>query len=457
MSGAEILPDPEHDEPIMRAIARAYASLLRRGYKSGLDAETRTPHVGAELLRRLGLTRPECPILSIAGSKGKGSSTYFAAIALVATGREPTWITSPQMVLIEERIRSGLKEIDEATFVQHMEAIWPVIREIDAAYAPEGYVGPSAIFLAVALRWRPRPEAMVLEMGRGAAHDEMRLVEPSLGILTPVFGEHREQLGNTLAEIAREKAAVWPTGGSGVSAVQTPAVAAELRSIAGEKRVNVAWEGTDFARVSTRALGQQSVMEFRLPSGQTYVLELPSIRWHLGDNAAPVLAALELLDLLPEPEELATLIRSTTWPARMDVIETDRRFLVDCTVHRSSARRVVDTLAALGEPIEGAVLGIPTDKDVSGVARVVRERTGHLVLTAIERPTLHFDPARLRRLAREVGAEFVPDTEAAFDRIVASSGRRGVVLALGTISFAGWMLRRLGLTGSVVRPTGARA
>jgi len=424
-------------------------SFLYRSFRRALpfvkgrrDRERRRPSHTRLLLDRLGSPDREMEAVVVTGSKGKGSTSAFLASFLQAAGFRTGLFTGPHLVFFEERIRVDGRAIPEKDFIRLSRAVEPEARRIEAALPPGEYLGPVGLLLALALLWfRERGvEVAVLECGRGGRHDEVPVARHRWAVITPVWEEHREELGPSLREIAREKAGViTPEVEEVYSALQRKEVLEELAAEARERPLFVL--GRDFS-LRLRDRGLEGVSVWVSFNDLEWGLESLLPGRHQGRNLALALfAARRIAERLGRPleeERARSAARRVRFPGRCAILELEPPVLLDGAVHRRSAREVVRLLKRFPPP-RGAVVAVPEDKDWRGVVSVLGPEVDFLCFTRPGRnPFLRF-PDRAPEWAREKGflaweeERVETAAKAARERL----GRKGVLAVVGTQSLVG--------------------
>ena len=177
------------------------------------------------LLARLGDPQQYLRIVHVAGSKGKGSTSAMLAAILRRAGYRTGLYTSPHLCRVEERIQVDGAAISAEELAVLMEDLRPAVEALDAR-RPAGTAGVTFFEIATALGLlhfiRRRVEAAVLEVGLGGRFDATNVCSPLVAVLTSISYDHQQQLGNTLASIAREKAGIVKPGRPTVSGVRAP-------------------------------------------------------------------------------------------------------------------------------------------------------------------------------------------------------------------------------------------
>ena len=395
----------------------------------------------------LGLLDQARPVLSVVGSKGKGTAAIYASACLVAAGQRVVTVTSPGYRRASERIRLNgraipaaiLWELGERLRVALRPATYQVERaeveraeveraEVERAEVERadgyGYLAPTGLFtLAGVLHAQDvAADVIVLEAGMGGISDEISLFTPTVAALTPIFAEHVGKLGDTPAEIAREKAGiVAPTTRAVLTARQTAEVKQEIMATVGQRSAG---------RVQVEVVdpGSTAIPPSLLPAG------LSAYNAELGCAAAG-----RLLDVMGHTSqalrthsELAAVLSSVRLPGRLSRHElpgSRTELIVDAAINRAGIAAALAVAARWWTRIDHVLVCLPDHKDVSGA---IRELAG-LPVTFVRLPDEHL------RFAQTLPADWTIIDAADLTReLVAGLGRR--VMALGTVYFAGRVL-----------------
>src|SRR5581483_6044430 len=176
------------------------------------------------LLEALGNPQRQFPSILIAGTNGKGSTAASLAAILEAAGYNTALYTSPHLVRLNERLRINGAPIIDATFAE----IHDAVEKVSAALVSEGKLPwhPSFFEMLTAIAFtyfaKSNVDIAVLEVGMGGRLDATNVVEPRLSVITDISLDHQKFLGNTVGEIAREKAGIIRAGGAVVTLPQHP-------------------------------------------------------------------------------------------------------------------------------------------------------------------------------------------------------------------------------------------
>src|SRR5688572_9079463 len=182
------------------------------------------------LMEELGEPQEKYPIIHVAGTKGKGSVSALCASALQAAGYKTGLYTSPHLWDYTERIQINGKPISHEQLIDLVEEVKPAVAKIPKLTTFE--ITTALGLLAFA---KNDVTAAVIEVGLGGRLDATNIVLPKISVITSISYDHTAVLGNTLAEIAGEKAGIIKEGVSVVSAPQTEEALEVLERVAKEK------------------------------------------------------------------------------------------------------------------------------------------------------------------------------------------------------------------------------
>jgi len=261
------------------------------------------------LMQRLG--NPErrlAPVVHVAGTNGKGSTLAVMRAALEAAGRRVHVYTSPHLVRFHERIRVAGELISEADLTALLE-------ECEEANRGEPITFFEITTAAAFLAFQRRPaDIVLLETGLGGRLDATNLIEkPRLTIITPVSLDHQQFLGDTLAQVAAEKAGILKPGVPCVLARQPAEARDAIAERAAALRAPLIEQGRDWHIAQH---GRNLVFD---DARGRKLFPAPSLAGpHQVENAGLAIAALMRLgELSPKPAAIADGIQGAQWPARL--------------------------------------------------------------------------------------------------------------------------------------------
>ena len=394
------------------------------------------------LLARLGDPHLGRDTVHVAGSKGKGSTAAMIAAVLRAAGQSTGLYTSPHLHRFTERIAVDGQPIAPDDFgrlmgelAQHIEA-----EDADGSY---GTVSTFETLTALAfLHFRERDVRwQVLEVGLGGRLDATNVFEEkAVCVITPIGLEHTAVLGDTIAQIAGEKADVITSGSTVVMAPQREPAAEVVRQVCSERSATLIETAQACALNPTGRGGDGQAFTLRTPHG-TYTLRLPLLGRHQLENAATAVLALEAL--APHGVEIAEAsmragLADVRWPARIDVLRQRPLVVADGAHDRDSARRLVDTLREdMGLSNAVLVVGWSGDKDADALADALASLATHVIATRSRHPRA----AEPRAVAdafteREIPVTIAEPVGAAIEAAHALAAPGGAVVICGSLFVA---------------------
>jgi dihydrofolate synthase/folylpolyglutamate synthase len=298
--------------------------------------------------------------------------------------------TSPHLVSFRERIRVNGEAIAEDAVVDGVEALGTLVARLDAS------VFEATTALALDHFARERVDVAVLEVGLGGRYDATTVGRPAVTVLTPIDLDHQEYLGNTLAEIAGDKAHIVRAG-TAISAAQMPEAAAPIVEHAARAKVPLLVAGRDLTvALRARSLDGQTVdcagPDFRLEG-----LDFRLLGTYQPGNALLAVTAAHVLG--GSPRAIREGIARAQWPGRFEVRRRPGGWLVLDGAHNpAGARALAESLTAyFGDTPMTLVLGVFRDKDAAGILAPLLGRARRVVLTAPANPRAA-KPEDLRRL-----------------------------------------------------------
>jgi dihydrofolate synthase / folylpolyglutamate synthase len=378
------------------------------------------------------------PVIHIAGTNGKGSTQAMIRAGLEATGDKVHAYTSPHLARFHERIRLAGELISEDYLAEVLEECEKANGGIPITYFE---ITTAAALLAFA---RTPADWTLLEVGLGGRLDATNVIDrPRLTIITPVSIDHQQYLGETLAEIAGEKAGILKRG---VPCVVGPQESEGLEVI--EARADRLGAPLLVHGQHWHAFEERGRLIFQDESG-LLDLPLPNLPGpHQIDNAGAALAALRHLGAGPEACEAA--VTKAYWPARMQRLQHGPlveaagscELWLDGGHNPAGGIAVAATLARMPKKPTHLVLGMLNTKDIAGYLRPVSAEAASLTAVSIpgEANTLSAEDTQAAAARAGIKADTANNVLEAVRRIAASDpGSR--ILICGSLYLAGNVLR----------------
>jgi dihydrofolate synthase/folylpolyglutamate synthase len=371
----------------------------------------------AMLLDQLGNPHHRLRVVHVAGTKGKGStSTMIAALATEA-GLRVGLHTSPHLLDVEERFRINQIPIEARLFDQWIEEMRPAIDKVDRQLTPKQ---PGLTFfeittaLALGHFERQKVDLAVIEVGMGGRLDSTNVVDPLVSVITSISLDHTRQLGDTIAQIAFEKAGIIKAGKPVISTVLAPEAIPVIQQKATDVGSSLYSLGTHFvARSQSRGLlGMEVEVDTwrrRWPP-QT----IRSIGEHQVRNAAAALATVDILDglgVVPIRPSLGQSLRQIRIPGRFEIFRRNPLVILEVAHNPASFEGLATTLRSVLPPHHrgrrALLFASSRDKDWPNMLAQIAGLFSDVILTSY--------PASARSLP---GSEMLPAAQGVAPRVV---------------------------------------
>jgi dihydrofolate synthase/folylpolyglutamate synthase len=397
------------------------------------------------LLDQIGNPHRRFQSVHIAGTKGKGSTSAMLASVLKAAGHRTGLYTSPHVHSFRERILVDGELIPEQDFVRLTDQLRPL-----AEHDSELTTFEVATALAFAHFAQAGVEIAVVEVGLGGRLDATNVISPLVSIITKIGHDHMHILGNTLSEIAGEKAGIIKQGVPVVTAPQEDAALAVIQKACAERDAPLhevsrewQWRATNHSLTGQRfTLSPRNARGSAHPPSSYKGLFVPLLGKHQLRNAAVALATTHVLRTAGIDVDEAAVhsgLRGVVWPARFEILGTHPYFVVDGAHNVDSARSLAETLKQYFPGLKPwLVLAILTDKDIPAILQQLMPIAQGAFFARSKHPRAA-DPRQLQREAARYGiaAVVIEDVGSATTEALAQAGQDGLVVAAGSFSTAG--------------------
>jgi dihydrofolate synthase/folylpolyglutamate synthase len=394
------------------------------------------------------------PVIHIAGTNGKGSTTAFLRAMLEAAGKSVHVYTSPHLVRFHERIRLGApgggRLVDEDALIA---ALLAVERINAGAQIPQFEITTAAAFRLFA----DHPaDYTLLEVGLGGRYDATNVVaEPLVSVITPIALDHEAHLGDTVEKIAGEKAGIIKRDRPVVVAPQRDSVVDVIEAEAARLGAPLLLANREWV-----AHAEHGRLVYQDVDG---LLDLPAPRLvgrHQFTNAGTAIAALRAAGIDVAPPAIEQGLVNVDWPARMQRLTFGRlvararggaEIWLDGGHNPAAGLVIAEAMADLEERVPRPlfmICGMLNTKDPVGFFRPFAGLVRRVYTVPVPSSQAGRDPAELAEAARSVGVEAVPvgNVETALDRIAAETGlpMPPRILICGSLYLAGTVLEANG-------------
>jgi dihydrofolate synthase/folylpolyglutamate synthase len=385
------------------------------------------------ILNALGNPQNNFYSIHVAGTNGKGSVAASLSSILQESGFRVGLYTSPHLVRFNERICINNGQISDGAVVKSFRAVQK---------AHHGNRMPTFFEFTTAMAFyefgRQAVDWAVIETGMGGRLDATNIIHPAVSIITNVSLEHREYLGNTLAQIAREKAGIIKQATPVVTAIKQKQAKAIIRRIASKNSAPLYTLGENF-RVKRQPCGGFSYygIENSWPNMHTSLLGHYQV-----ENAALAIAACELLiknRAAISQKSIQNGLIKTRWPGRLEIVSEHPIIILDGAHNLSAARKLAKFLGDnfAQRPI-ALVVGILNDKPYKGMLKSLLPVCFRAVITRAKTDRA-LDTQRLFETAKKIMSDvtIVSDVAQAFKQTVDRADSNEVICVAGSLYVVG--------------------
>lgn len=412
------------------------------------------------ILRELGNPERRFASALIAGTNGKGSTAATLASILRAAGHRTGLYISPHLLRVNERIRIDGAEISEEDFGSIHQRVETVAGRLVVAGDLPWHPSFFEVLTAMAFDYFAGAgvEIAILEVGMGGRLDATNVVKPVVSVITDIALDHQKFLGDTITQIAHEKAGVIRPGGVVVTLPQHPEANDVIGNTIAERGAQavsavpyvppVAPGAHDVPGVAPN--GVRTSYPLRV-LGEEIVVDSPLVGRHqLRNIALAIAAAVELNDLgFPvTTRDIERGIRETRWPGRFQRIAASAHLpeiILDVAHNPAGAWALRSTLSEYaGDRPLVLVFGVMRDKAVTKIAEILFPLAELVIATRAENPR-SASPEEIRQAAVHTGAqvETSPTVAAALKRASELVERNGIVVVTGSIYVVGEALNAI--------------
>jgi dihydrofolate synthase/folylpolyglutamate synthase len=441
-----------------------YASAISR--MLGLVDNERIPHISPDterrhqprydltridaFLTRLGGLQKGSPTVHIAGSKGKGSTAAMCANILRCQGYRVGMYSSPHLHTFRERISLNAEPIPEKRFAEVLEALWGPMQEVNTH--SDGRVTVFELLTAMGLAYfhEEATDINIIEVGLGGRLDATNVVTPSVSVITSISLDHTQVLGDTIEEVAWEKAGIIKPGVPVVTAPQDPAAMQVIRDTCHQRgaeliqaETDLRWHANNVPFPDTIRVAPAQSIEVRGRKG-VYNLQLSLLGRHQFENATTAVGVMEALNEQGHKvstQAMAEGLATVQWPCRLELLagcDNGPMIVADGAHNPYSAQRLRDALPDCFHYDKViVVLGISRDKDLEAIVSALAPVSSQAVVTGTRHPR-SAPPDMLADLFRKHGvqAHCTSQTTEAIALALELAGESDLVLATGSLFLA---------------------
>jgi dihydrofolate synthase/folylpolyglutamate synthase len=428
----------------------AVHNLLELGHELASNRKFDLAHM-RRLAEALGNPQRRFPSVLIAGTNGKGSTAATLASIVQAAGYSTGLYTSPHLLRVNERIQINQEPISDAEFAVIYDRVERCANELVERGELPWHPSFFEMLTAMAFEYFASAgvELAVLEVGLGGRLDATNIVDPLISVITDIDFDHQNFLGNTLPEIAHEKAGILRPKGAVVLLPQHPMVNETLgkeimerdaHAVSAVKHMPSLTPGAD--DISAGAIGN----EFALTVMGTEIrVNFPLAGRHQLRNLALAICTAEELNHFGfqiSAGDVAQGIRSTQWPARFQVIPAADGFpevVLDVAHNPAGAWALRSALSTFYEdrPLT-FIFGAMRDKAIREISDILFPLADQVIATRAKNPRAA-SPQEIAELGSHAQTEILQadSVQTALERARMLAGNRGLIVITGSIYIVG--------------------
>ncbi|WP_164491656.1 bifunctional folylpolyglutamate synthase/dihydrofolate synthase [Staphylospora marina] len=391
-------------------------------------------------LERLDHPQRRLKYIHVAGTNGKGSTAAMIDAVLREAGYPTGMFISPYVTSWRERIRFDGEPIPEESFVRWANELRPLVGEM--AESGPGAPTPFEFWTLLAILYFAHeacPWFVVWETGLGGRLDSTNVVWPLVSVITTVGMEHREWLGDTVSEIAREKAGIIKAGVPVICGETSEEALSVIAETAKNKQCDLYVRDRDFAVESVSSDLDGHRFHFRNVYRRLEDLRIPLAGAHQLSNAAVAAMTLEILRqryaTVIDPEHFQEGLAKTDWPGRLEKVSNRPMILLDGAHNPDGMNALAETVRQYGDGKRIFVVAVMKDKDVRDMLRPIADLADLFVATQVGGESRSLPAEELAAELRGLS----PDTETVVEPVAENAVRlaRGRATEQDLITVAG--------------------
>ncbi|WP_271629779.1 bifunctional folylpolyglutamate synthase/dihydrofolate synthase [Caldicellulosiruptor sp. DIB 104C] len=403
------------------------------GMKLGLENIKR-------LLELMGNPHKDLRIIHIAGTNGKGSTCAFINQMLIEAGFKVGLYTSPYLEFFNERIRINNLPISD----EELAGITKYVKDKIDLMISQGFNHPTEFEIVTAIAFeyfkRMNVDFVVLEVGLGGRLDATNVIEsPELCIITSIGYDHMDILGQTIEQIAYEKAGIIKEGSTVILGLQRYKEAIDVISkVCKQKNANLVEVGSDYKIVKNTLDGV--IFDCITPKGIYKNLEIKLLGVHQVENALNCIYAFEYLS---DKYNIGTgaLVKgllNAKWNGRFEIISKEPLVILDGAHNIDGMRVLVDSCKQyLKDRRIIAVVGILKDKEYQKMLSEIINLTSDVIFTLVPYQKRAFLDNEAKEIALDYGFDFIEDFKEAIDVSLKKAEKDSAILICGSLYLVG--------------------
>ena len=395
-----------------------------------------------ELLNRLGNPQEKLSLIHVAGTNGKGSVVSYLSTIYTKAGYQVGRYVSPTICKYRERIQSNQRYIEKEDFAEGITIIKKIIEEMVAEQLP--HPTPFEVETALSLWYfeKKKCDLAILECGMGGSLDATNVIEKKVcTVFASISRDHMGFLGETLAEIAKNKAGVMRKGVPAVSMAQPEPVKRVLMEEAAKTGAELFFADGKEAQIIETGIERQ---RFSYDKYENIEISLAGI--HQISNAVLALKVIEVLQGKGFPvskEAIYEGFAETRWVGRMTTIYDKPRIIVDGAHNEDAAKKLAESIK---DNLKGKrmifLMGVFKDKEYEKIAEYTAQLASQIITFTIPDNERALNGIELAYAVRKYNENVTAadSLKEALDMALLFAGKEDVIIAFGSLSFIGRLM-----------------
>lgn len=395
------------------------------------------------LCERLGNPQKELKTIHIAGTNGKGSVSHMLAAILQQAGYKTGLYTSPHLKDFRERIRINGVPCSEQFVIDFTQKIEPTIDTIQ----------PSFFEITVAMAFdyfrQEKVDIAIIETGLGGRLDSTNVIHPLVSVITSIGMDHMNLLGNTLEEIAGEKAGIIkkevPVVIGKLDETLYPLFEKVVAKVSGSQSNSLLHLAVREWEVVSMQVGNElniQVREIATGNLKAYSLDLPGI--YQQNNLLCVLSTIRILQqsgwsILPKQiqQALQQVVRTTGLHGRWETLQVSPRVIADVAHNEDGIRQLVQQLKYISHKKLFLIIGMVKDKDVNRALSQLPKTAAYIFAQASIPRAMPADQLQQIAKAHDLTGEVIPDVNDALSYALSKATKDDLILVCGSVFLVG--------------------
>jgi len=402
--------------------------------------------------------------IHIAGTSGKGSTSYFVAKILQELGFRVGLHMSPHLQTIRERMIVNRHLVSEKEFVNLLNEVVPAIKKVSKQFKSSVTYFESLLAMTFLYFKKKKVDYAVIETGLGGTHDGTNVLNSLIAIITQIGFDHTNILGKTISEIASQKAGIIKkTNTACISQKQLHEAEAIIRKVAVKNNVPIFFEGNNYSLTTHSIKDNGCIFTYKDTNKTIKNISLPLLGKHQVNNAGAAIKAtleLEKTGIKVKNNEIKRALSNAYFPGRIELLQLkNKKWVLDGAHNEDKISALISSLDDIfSKKNKIAIIGFKIDKDIDACLKILIPYFKTIVCTQFHTSTdmgkrMAIDPQQLSEKLIRLGFKgniIVRDNiEKAVKYVNGLPKKNTICVVTGSLYLVGEARSALGLVFSV--------